>query len=74
LKPGQVFGEVGYIRETERTANVVATEKVSALRFNYERMEKDLKFFPNIIAKLNFNISCILGERLADMVSKPKNK
>jgi uncharacterized protein len=74
LKPGQVFGEVGYIRETERTANVVATEKVSALRFDYERMEKDLKFFPNIVAKLNFNISCILGERLADMVSKSKNK
>ena len=74
LKPGQVFGEVGYIRETERTANVVATEKVSALRFDYERMEKDLKFFPNIVAKLNFNISHILGERLADMVAKSRNK
>lgn len=74
LKPGQVFGEVGYIRETERTANVVATEKVSALRFDYERMEKDLKFFPNIVAKLNFNISHILGERLADMMAKSRNK
>lgn len=73
LKPGQVFGEVGYIRETERTADVVAIEKVSALRFNYERMEKDLKFFPNIVAKLNFNISHILGERLADMVGKSKS-
>ena len=72
LKPGQVFGEVGYIRETERTADVVATEKVSALRFDYERMQKDLKFFPNIVAKLNFNISYILGERLADMVGNSK--
>ncbi len=45
LKPGQVFGEIGYIRETERTADVVATEDVSALRFDYERMQKDLKFF-----------------------------
>ena len=74
LKPGQVFGEVGYISETERTADVVATEKLSALRFNYERMEKDLKFFPNIVAKLNLNISYILGERLADMVGNSKNK
>ena len=74
LKPGQIFGEVGYIRETERTADVVATEKVSALRFDYERMQKDLKFFPNIVAKLNFNISYILGERLADMVGKSRDK
>ncbi len=72
LKPGQIFGEVGYIRETERTADVVATKKVSSLRFDYERMQKDLKFFPNIVAKLNFNISYILGERLADMVGKSK--
>ena len=35
LKPGQIFGEVGYIRETERTADVVATKKVSSLRFDY---------------------------------------
>ncbi len=72
LKPGQIFGEIGYIRETERTADVVAKDKVSALRFDYERMQKDLKFFPNIVAKLNFNISYVLGERLADMVSTKK--
>ena len=72
LSPGTIFGEIGYIRETERTADVKALSKISALRFDYERMQKDLKFFPNIVAKLNFNISYILGERLADMVSKPK--
>lgn len=70
LMPGTVFGEIGYIRETERTADVKALSKLSALRFDYERMQKDLKFFPNIVAKLNFNISYILGERLADMVSQ----
>jgi CRP-like cAMP-binding protein len=74
LKPGQVFGEIGYIRETERTADVVAMESVSALRFDYERMQKDLKFFPNIVAKLNFNISYILGKRLADMVENSAKK
>ncbi len=71
LSPGTIFGEIGYIRETERTADVKALSKISALRFDYERMQKDLKFFPNIVAKLNFNISYILGERLADMVSQP---
>jgi len=68
LEAGQIFGEVGYIRATERTADVRAVSKVSALRFDYERMQKDLKFFPNIVAQLNFNISAILGERLADML------
>jgi CRP-like cAMP-binding protein len=74
LKPGQIFGEVGYISETERNADVVATEKLSVLRFKYGRMQKDLKFLPNIVAKLNFNISYILGERLADMIGKSKEK
>ncbi len=72
LLPGSIFGEIGYIRETERTADVKALSKISALRFDYERMQKDLKFFPQIVAKLNFNISYILGERLADMVSQAK--
>ena len=72
LQAGTIFGEIGYIRETERTADVKALTNISALRFDYERMQKDLKFFPNIVAKLNFNISYILGERLADMVSQAK--
>jgi predicted RND superfamily exporter protein len=68
LKAGQVFGEIGYIRAIERTANVQALSAVSALRFDYEKLEQDLKFFPNIVAKLNFNISGILGERVADLL------
>ena len=72
LNPGAVFGEIGYIREAERTADVRATTDISALRFDYLKMQNDLKFFPNIVAKLNFNISYILGERLADMVENSK--
>ena len=72
LGPGEVFGEIGYIRETERTADVRAMSQVSVLRFDYKRMQNDLKFFPNIVAKLNFNISVILGERLADMVENAR--
>lgn len=68
LGPGDVFGEIGYIRAVERTADVRARGPLLALRFDYERMQKDLKYFPNIVARLNFNISTILGERLADMV------
>ena len=70
LDPGEIIGEVGYIQPIERTADVTATTAVSALSFDYERMQKDLKFFPNIVAQLNFNISAILGGRLADVLAE----
>lgn len=68
LNPGDVFGEIGYVRETYRTADVRALGAVSALRFDHNRLKKDLLLFPHIMAKLNFNISGILGKRLAELV------
>ncbi len=68
LGPGDVFGEIGFVRATHRTADVVARGPISVLRFDHERLEKDLVFFPHIMAKLNFNICGILGQRLAELV------
>ena len=48
--------------------DVRARGTVSVLRFDHARLEKDLVFFPHIMAKLNFNISGILGKRLAELV------
>jgi CRP-like cAMP-binding protein len=70
LSAGQILGEVGYIRETRRTADVKALTRVEALRFDFMKLKKDLKFFPHIVANLNFNISCILGERLANVLEE----
>lgn len=69
LGPGEVFGEIGFVRVTHRTADVRALGAVSVLRFDHARLEKDLAFFPHIMAKLNFNISGILGKRLAELVA-----
>jgi hypothetical protein len=68
LRPGDVFGEIGFIRATRRTADVRSLGPVSVLRFDHEKLQKDLIFFPHIMAKLNYNISGILGQRLAEMV------
>ena len=68
LKPGDVLGEIGFIRATRRTADVRTLGPVSVLRFDRDKLENDLRFFPGIVAKLNFNISCILGRRLAELV------
>jgi len=72
INAGHVIGEIGYVRAMERIADIRAISKISVLKFDYERMQNDLKYFPNIIAKLNFNISHILGERLADMADQSK--
>ncbi len=69
LTAGEVFGEIGYVRENSRTADVRARTRVLALRFDYQRMRNDLHFFPFIVAKINFNICRILGERLAGAVN-----
>lgn len=68
LNAGDIFGEIGFVRETERTADVRALTPVEALRFDYKKIKKDLKLFPFTVANINFNISCILGERLADVI------
>lgn len=68
LGPGEVFGEIGFVNETYRIADVRAVGPVSVLRFDHARLKKDLTLFPFIMAKLNFNISGILGRRLVEVV------
>lgn len=70
LEAGQIFGEIGYVAETRRTADVKAMTNVSVLRFDYQKLSKDLKFFPNVVNKLNFNISLILSKRLTSLMDK----
>jgi hypothetical protein len=70
LGTGEVFGEIGFVHETYRTADVRALGAVSVLRFDHDRLKRDLAFFPHIMAKLNFNISGILGRRLAELVEE----
>ncbi|MFH0844436.1 MAG: cyclic nucleotide-binding domain-containing protein, partial [Pseudomonadota bacterium] len=68
LEAGQLFGEIGYIKEIQRTADVRALTRVEALRFDYHKLKKDLKFFPYIVANINFNISWIICDRFAHMM------
>lgn len=70
LKEGDVFGEIGFIRPTRRTADVRALTPIQALRYDFETIRRDLRFFPHLVAKLNFNISVILGERLASTLEQ----
>jgi uncharacterized protein len=70
LKPGEIFGEIGFIRATRRVANIRALEPVEILVFDFEQLQQGMKFFPHIAAKLNLNISRVLGNRLAGILSR----
>lgn len=65
LKPGEIFGEIGYVGQTPRTATVMATQKSTLLVFSPEGQNKALRLYPRIESKLNRNISSTIGERLA---------
>jgi predicted RND superfamily exporter protein len=67
LGVGEVFGEIGFVGEFQRSANVVATEKTKLLEINYQQMQSNMRLYPHIAARINLNISRILGKRLAKM-------
>ena len=63
--PGEIFGEIGFLGDTPRTATCMASEDSTLLVFSPEAKNKALRLYPRIEAKLNQNISRTLGERLA---------
>ncbi|MBI4597818.1 MAG: MMPL family transporter [Candidatus Omnitrophica bacterium] len=67
LGAGEIFGEVGYTQEIERTSTVRATSDTTLLKLDFPSVQKVLRWYPNIAARLNLNISRILGSRLANM-------
>ncbi len=63
--PGEIFGEIGFVGDTTRTATCMAAEKSTLLVFSPEGKDKALRLYPRIEAMLNHNISRTMGERLA---------
>ncbi len=63
--PGEIFGEIGFVGDTPRTATCTASEKSTLLVFSPEGTNKALRLYPRIEAKLNQNISRTMSERLA---------
>jgi len=63
--PGEIFGEIGFVGDTTRTATCMAADKSTLLVFSPEGKNKALRLYPRIEAMLNHNISRTMGERLA---------
>jgi CRP-like cAMP-binding protein len=64
---GDVIGEIGFSgEEVERTATVTATRPLTVVRLDAESTRKGLRFYPSIAARLQRNISNVLGARLLE--------
>jgi hypothetical protein len=61
LKRGDVFGEMGFVRRSERTADVIATSDVELLAVDQRFLERVQRRYPRIASKVFLNLTRILS-------------
>ena len=61
---GQIFGEMAYVSELPRSADVVAVTDVELLIINQRFLEKIAKLSPELSSRVLLNLSVVLCERL----------
>lgn len=64
LDVGQAFGEIAFIADSQRTADVVAATDARILVLSQSYLRKLMKAAPELAAKLLLNLSRMLCERL----------
>lgn len=64
LQPGDIFGEIGVISQTPRTATATVKDDVILLEISKERFEFLMSKNPSTVAKVLKNLCSILAERL----------
>ena len=70
LAAGDIFGEIGFLTSTRRTASVVARAPSDMLVLSAQFLQRFLKQEPLIAVKLLYNLSTILAGRLATATLK----
>ncbi len=64
LSQGDVFGEMGVVRKRPRSASIEALSEASVLVLSPRFFEKTMRVMPEVTARVLFNLSQILCERL----------
>jgi len=64
LGRGDVFGEMGLVRQQQRTADIVATEDLELLAVDQRFLERLQRRYPRIAAAVFLNLTRILSDRL----------
>jgi predicted RND superfamily exporter protein len=64
LKRGDVFGEMGFVRRSERTADVVAKTDGELLAVDHRFLDRVQRRYPRIASKVFLNLTRILSNSL----------
>ncbi|WP_417514306.1 Crp/Fnr family transcriptional regulator [Minwuia sp.] len=67
---GGIFGEMAYLNAQPRSADVVAREPSEILVITQDTMKASMEKMPDVAARILFNLSLILIERLKDTTTK----
>lgn len=67
---GGIFGEMAYLNAEPRSADVFAREDTEVLILTQDVMQKSMEKMPAVAARILFNLSLILTERLKDTSQK----
>jgi len=70
LKRGEVFGEMGLVRNHVRSADVVAQDAVEVLAVNERFLERIQFRYPRIASKVFLNLTRIVSDRLQRMTEQ----
>jgi CRP-like cAMP-binding protein len=65
MHPGDVFGEMAFVTQQRRTADVTARTDAKLLKINFDELARLRRFSPYLASRLLFNISRIVCERAA---------
>jgi hypothetical protein len=66
FKAGALFGEIAFLSALPRTADVVATDDAEVLVLTQDVLHRVMKAQPALAARVLFNLSLILCQRLRD--------
>jgi len=70
LRRGEVFGEMGLVRHTERSTDVIAASEVEVLAVDERFLERIQRRYPRIAAQVFLNLTRILSDRLERMTEQ----
>ena len=70
LRRGEVFGEMGLVRHSERSADVVAVDRVEVLAVNQRFLERLQLRYPRIASQVFLNLTRIVSDRLQRMTDQ----